>query len=104
MKYSSTRRTTCCPTCATTSRICSSWPEGWELLQGRLDDTAIETIYARYLAGFTDIGSLVVVNGLGDLEEQDYVLFGRTQKEPFKVLPAALRRQSLLDAVAADST
>ena len=33
---------------------------------------------------FTDIGSLVVVNGLYDLEEQDYVLFGRTHTEPFR--------------------
>lgn len=55
-----------------------------ELLQSRLDAAAMERIYASYLSGFTAIGSLVVVNGLFDLEEQDYVLFGRTQSEPFR--------------------
>ena len=55
-----------------------------ELLQGRLDDTAIEKIYAHYLTGFAAIGSLVVVNALYDLDEQDYVLFGRTHTEPFR--------------------
>ena len=55
-----------------------------DLLQSTLDETAIEKIYAEYLTGFASIGSLVVVNCLYDLEERDYIHFGRTHDEPFR--------------------
>lgn len=53
-----------------------------DLLQGNLDDDTIEKVFQRYLAEFVQVGGLVVVHVLR--EKRDYVLFGRTEQEPYR--------------------
>ncbi len=57
-----------------------------DLLQGNLDNDTIEQVFKRYLSEFVQIGSLEIVHVLYVKRDGvwEYLLFGRTQQEPFR--------------------